>query len=56
MLVSGTIPYFTTIQIKLMLVSGTINNLCFLFTFINKLNDFKSDTSNFIYTNKFNQY
>ena len=34
------ISYFTTIQIKLMLVSGTINNLCFLFTFINKLKYF----------------
>ena len=31
---------FTTIQIKLMIVSGTINNLCFLFTFINKLKYF----------------
>ena len=34
------ISYFTTIQIKLMVVSGTINNLCFLFTLINKLKYF----------------
>ena len=50
------IYYFTTIQIKPMLVSGTINNLRFLFTFINKLKYFKCDMSTSIRTNKLNQY
>ena len=43
-------------QIKLMLCPGTINNLCFVLSFIITLKYFKCDTSTFIYTNKFNQY
>ena len=42
-------------QIKLMLCPGTINNLCFVLSFIITLKYFKCDTSTFIYTNKFNQ-
>ena len=42
-------------QIKLMLSPGTINNLCFVLSFIITLKYFKCDTSTFIYTNKFNQ-
>ena len=42
-------------QIKLMLYPGTINNLCFVLSFIITLKYFKCDMSTFIYTNKFNQ-
>ena len=43
-------------KIKLLLCPGTMNNLCFVLTFIITLKYFKYDTSTFIYTNKFNQY
>ena len=43
-------------QYKVLLCRLIVNNLCFVLSFIITLKYFKCDTSNFIYTNKFNQY